>query len=430
MQELLHKTKDIWNHAGFQKYFKNIGWLFFSKIFSLGISFFVTALVARYLGPEKYGTLMYAVSFVGLFSFLASLGLDQIVYREIIKYPEKEPEILGTAFILKCLGGILALCVTIGCSYFFTDNILEKKLILIISLSYIFQAFNIFNYTFQSRLENQKLSIITIITNVVLSGLKIAVVFSNKGILYLSAILVVEPVLYAIFLIFVYTKYFGNLKDFRFRISRATYMLYTAFPIMFSTIFATIYSRIDQVILKNYINAEAVGLYSSAVTLSEVWYFVPAIIVSTLFPSILHAQKENERAYNKRILNLTYFLLSISSVIAIIGSLFAKPILNLVYGFDFINAYTVLQLYIWSGVGISLGIIITQYLIAEKLSSIILYISLIGMIINVFLNIILIPNYGINGSALATLISYTVGPLSVLLFNKPRKKIFAILKSQ
>lgn len=426
---ITHLIKEKWRHAGFQKYFSSISWLFFSKIVGMLIAFFVTALVARYLGPEKYGTLMYAVSFVGLFSFLASLGIDQILYRDIIKHPEREAQILGTSFVLKIIGGISALVITLLFSFFLTHDLLEKKLIFIISLSYIFQAFNVINYTFQARLENKKLSYITIATNILLSLLKIGIVLSNKGILFLSAVLVLEPIIYGLFFIFYYSKYFGSIRKWGFDKQVAKTMIVSSLPLMFSSIFVIIYSRIDQVILKNFINAEAVGLYSSAVTLSEVWYFIPTMIVSTLFPSIIYAQQNNTHTYGKRILKLTLFLVTISSFIAIIGTVFARQILHLVFGLGFIEAYKVLQLYIWSGVGISIGTIVIQYLIAEKLSSVILYISIIGMVINVGLNLLLIPQYGITGSALATLISYTVGPLTFLFFKEPRRKIIAIIKS-
>ena len=426
---ITHLIKEKWQHAGFQKYFSSISWLFFSKIVGMLIAFFVTALVARYLGPEKYGTLMYAVSFVGLFSFLASLGIDQILYRDIIKHPEREAQILGTSFVLKIIGGISALVITLLFSFFLTHDLLEKKLIFIISLSYIFQAFNVINYTFQARLENKKLSYITIATNILLSLLKIGIVLSNKGILFLSAVLVLEPIIYGLFFIFYYSKYFGSIRKWGFDKQVAKTMIVSSLPLMFSSIFVIIYSRIDQVILKNFINAEAVGLYSSAVTLSEVWYFIPTMVVSTLFPSIIYAQQNNAHTYGKRIIKLTLFLVIVSSCIAVIGTVFARQILHLVFGLGFIEAYKVLQLYIWSGVGISIGTIVIQYLIAEKLSSVILYISIIGMVINVTLNLLFIPQYGITGSALATLISYTVGPLTFLLFKEPRNKIIAIIKS-
>jgi len=427
--KIAQKIKDKWQHAGFQKYFTNISWLFLSKVLGMLIAFFVTAIVARYLGPEKYGILGYATSFVGLFSFIAALGIDQVLYRDIIKHPEREAEFLGTAFVLKMIGGFSAVAITVLISFFFSDNSLEQKLIFIISLSYIFQAFNVINYTFQARLENKKLSYITIATNIILALVKILIVTMNKGVLFLGAVLVLEPLIYALFFVFYYSKFYGKIKNWSFKKTTAKEIITASLPLMFSTIFVLIYSRIDQVILKNYINTEAVGLYSAAVTLSEVWYFIPTMVVSTLFPSIINSQKNDYHTYGKRILKLAAFLVGVSSVIALGGTLFAKQILNLVYGADFVNAYTVLQFYIWSGVGISLGTIIIQYLIAEKLSSIILYISIIGMVLNVTLNLILIQRYGINGSALATLISYTVGPLTFLLFKEPRARIVAIIRS-
>ncbi|MBC7982159.1 flippase [Candidatus Parcubacteria bacterium] len=227
-------------------------------------------------------------------------------------------------------------------------------------------------------------------------------------------------------MIFYYSKYFGKIKKWSFDQDMAKEIIKNSLPLMFSAVFVLIYSRIDQIIVKQYLNSAAVGLYSSAVTLSEVWYFIPGIIVSTLFPSIINTKKNDEGLYRKRIIHLTILLIGISSLIAIFGTIFAKYILHLIFGLSFVEAYRVLQFYIWSGVGISIGTVMIQYLITEKLSSIILYTSIIGMVINVVLNLWLIPIYGINGSALATLISYTLGPLSALCFPSAREKIIKL----
>lgn len=429
MKNIHLRIKEKWNEAGFQKYFRNTGWVLISRVIGMGIAFFVTAIVARYLGPDKYGTLMYAVSFVGLFSFIASLGIDQILYRELIKSPEREDELFGTALGIKIFGGILALLATFAASFFFTENPLEQKLILIISLSFIFQSFGIISYIFQARLENKKLSLITIIATVLLSAFKIGIVYANKGILFLSAVLVLEPIIYAAFFIFYYSKFFGNIRKWKFSTQLAKNILRDSLPLLFSTVFALIYSRIDQVMLKGFIDSTAVGLYNSAVSLSEVWYFIPTVIVSTLFPSIMNSKLNDQHIYGKRILKLTALLISISAFIALVGTLFAKPILNLVYGAEFLGAQRALQFYLWSGVGISISTVLIQFLIAEKLSSIILYISIAGMTLNVVLNFLLIPQFGINGSALATLLSYIIGPLTVLCFKEPRKRINDILSS-
>lgn len=124
---------------------------------------------------------------------------------------------------------------------------------------------------------------------------------------------------------------------------------------------------------------------------------------------------------------LTLFLVGISSVVGIIVTIFAKWIMIFVFGMKFVSGYHSLQLYVWSGVGISLGMVLNQYLITEKLTSRLLYISIIGMVINVALNLLLIPRYGISGSAFATLVSYTLGPLSIIFFPEARKRITTLI---
>lgn len=426
----LSYIKEKWQHAGFQKYLRNTGWMFFSRVLSMIISFFTIAIVIRYLGPDKYGVLSYAISFVGLFAFLASLGIDQILYKSIIKHPEQESEFLGTSFVLKFLGGLLAALVTIFFSIFFVTGTLEKQLIFIISLSYIFQAFNVINYVFQSRLDNKKLASITIATNVILSLLKITIVLSNKGVLFLSSILLLEPILYGIFFVFYYSRSYGKIKNWSFSTKTAMSILSKSIPLMFSMVFVLIYSRIDQIILKHALDNTAIGLYSSVVTISEAWYFIPGIICTSLFPSFVITHKNNLNLYNKRVMKLTVFLLTTSFVIALFGTFFAKIIINIIFGINFVIAYHTLQIYIWCVVAMSLVTIANQYLITEKLYKMILYMSIITMTSNVTLNLILIPKMGINGAATASLFSYFFGTFSLLFFKRSRTKILNLISNR
>jgi len=85
IQNIKSKIHSLQNHQGFMKYFKNTSWLFGEKIPRMVAGLFVGIWVARYLGPEKYGLLSYAQSFVGFFTAIATLGLDGIVVRELVK---------------------------------------------------------------------------------------------------------------------------------------------------------------------------------------------------------------------------------------------------------------------------------------------------------------------------------------------------------
>jgi O-antigen/teichoic acid export membrane protein len=127
---------------GFKRYFANTSWLMGHRILSMVVALFVSVYVARYLGPERFGLLSYAMSFVGLFMALSTLGLDGIMVRELVKTLERRDELLGTAFWLKA-GGAVLMWVGIATAIPFTHNNVETNiLIAIIAFGIIFQAFN------------------------------------------------------------------------------------------------------------------------------------------------------------------------------------------------------------------------------------------------------------------------------------------------
>ena len=89
---------------GFVKYFKNTSWVSLERGIRIALGASVGVWVARYLGPTDYGYFSFAESFVGLFSAIATLGLDHLVVRDLLKDNSNEYTILGTAFFLKILG--------------------------------------------------------------------------------------------------------------------------------------------------------------------------------------------------------------------------------------------------------------------------------------------------------------------------------------
>src|ERR1051325_10626811 len=92
----------------------NTGWLLADRILRLGVGLFVGVWVARYLGPEQFGLYNYALAFAGLFGAFATLGLDSIVVRDIVSNPANKNEVLGTAFVLKLIGGGGSLLMALG----------------------------------------------------------------------------------------------------------------------------------------------------------------------------------------------------------------------------------------------------------------------------------------------------------------------------
>ena len=416
--------KENWAHAGFQKYFQNLGWMFGGRILSMLISLIATSVIARGLGPSNFGELSYAISFVGIFSFLYSLGIDGILYRELIKYPNKKNELLGSAFMIKLSTGLLAALIVNVSAFFLAKNDVSFLLIFIISGTFIFNSFQIINYEFQSRVESKYPSLVTLLITLILNILKVLVIFSGKGVIYLAIILLLESILYAICFWFIYKKKIGgNIFDWKFNKNTAVSLVKDSWPLIFTGVFAMIYARIDQVLIKHIMESSSVGIYDSAVRLSEVWYFIPNIIVSAFFPAIINAKKTSEKLYHSRLVKLALFLITLSIVIALPVSILAPFIIKILYGQKFISAVGILKIYIWSITGTFLINLITQYLIAENRRKSLLVLNLVPMVINVALNLLWIPIYGITGAAYATLISYSVGPVFLLFFDYIKIKL-------
>ena len=145
-QAITNKISNLFSHHGFQRYFKNTSWLMAEKILRMAVGLSVGVWVIRYLGPGKFGLISYSMSVVGLFSAFATLGLDGIVVRELVKTPEKRDNLLGTAFILKLIGGIFVLSIlTIAILSGGTDK-QTGLFILIIAAGLVFQSFNVVQF--------------------------------------------------------------------------------------------------------------------------------------------------------------------------------------------------------------------------------------------------------------------------------------------
>lgn len=420
--------KEKWQHAGFQRYFQNMNWIFFAKIASMIISFVATAYIARNLGPTNYGQLSYALSFVGLFGFIAALGIDQILYRDLVKYPDKHDGYMGTALALRLSTSILSVIICTLSAMIFSTKDVSQFLIFIISLTFIFSSFQLLNYEFQAAIKSKYTSVISLIIVLILNILKIILVSNDKGVIYLASVVLLEPVLYAIGFIYFRIKIFGTIRNWFFDKNIAKQILRDSLPIIFASAFFAIYARIDQVMIKNMIGPESVGLYSSAVTISEAWYFIPNIITGALFPAIVNSKKVSEILYYKRIQKMFLLLIAVSIVTALPTAILAKYFIAIIFGTGFIGALSVLQIYVWSNIGATLNMFAQQLLIVENHTKIIFAITFLGMISNVLLNIVLIPKYGISGAAFASLVSYLVPFFSLLAFKESREMAGNIFK--
>jgi O-antigen/teichoic acid export membrane protein len=176
--------------------------------------------------------------------------------------------------------------------------------------------------------------------------------------------------------------------------------------------------RIDQVMIKSMLDAKAVGIYAVAVNLTEIWYFIPTMIIGSLFPAIINARKNDYKLYLNGLQRLHDIFFLIAFVIGITVSLCSSKIIGMLFGESFMEARTSLVIYIWSVVFVFQGGIRGHFLIVENEQKMGLYFKIIALLVNIGLNLIMVPLYGIEGAAITTLISYSL-PVYVFSFFHP-----------
>lgn len=415
--------------SGSKRYFANTSWLFFERISRIVITLLIGIYVARYLGPSNYGLLSYAQSFVVLFSAIATLGLDSIVIRDLVRNEKKRDELLGVTFVLKVAGSILLLGMLAVIVRFTTNDNFTNLLILIIALAIIFQSFNAIDFYFRSKVLS-KYTVYARTASVVSSAIiKFLLIYFKMGLIYFAAVMVIESVILAIVLIIMYTKQKLNIFDWRIKFDSAKRLLKDSWPLILSGIAISIYMRIDQVMIKEMVDTKGVGNYAVAVRLSEAWYFIPTAITSSVFPAIINAKKTGEKLYYARLQKLYDLMTWLAIGIALPITFLANDIIRLLFGIQYQDAAGALRIYIWAGIFVFFGVVSTQYLIAENYTKILFFRTFVGMMVNVILNIILIPKYGINGAAIATVLSQFMVAFSIVLIPKTHKNSILMLKS-
>ncbi|MEE9450262.1 MAG: flippase [Ignavibacteriaceae bacterium] len=423
------KTRINFKSESFKKYFINTSWLFGEKIVRILISFVVTIFVIRYLGPKDFGLLSYALSFYGLFSAISILGLETITIRELVKNPDKRDDLLGSVFLLRLLGGVSTIIFIALTLNFSGESTNISILILIVSSSAIFHSFSVVDYYFRAEVKAKYSVYIFLSTVLIVAIIKIMLIIFEAQLIYFAIAFSVEFILAAAGFMIVYR--FNKLKLSRWKFNKeiAVSLLKDSWPLILSGLAISVYMKVDQVMIKNMLNSEEVGFYAVAVRLSEAWYFIPVALTSSLFPAIVNAKKVGEEFYNNRIQKLYDILAWMAIAIALPVSIFSSDIIRIIFGNEFNSAAPVLTIYVWAGVAVFLGVASNQYLANENYTKLSFFRTFIGMIFNVVLNFILIPEYGIVGAAVATLISYSVAVFSIILFPKTKKQFFMMMKS-
>ena len=418
------KITSLKDHSGFRKYFANTSWLMGERILRMGVSLFVGIYVARYLGPERYGLLSYANSFVGIFLALATLGLDEVVVRELLKTPEQREKILGTSFLLKLIGTLL-MWVAIFAAVPFTENDLQTNiLIIIIAFGAVFQAFNVIDLNFQAKVKSKYVVHSQFVQLIISSIVKIILVFNEAPLIWFASVFFLDAIVLALGLVFTYLHNSNKIFSWKWSYETSKNLLHDSWPLIFAGIVVSVYMKIDQLMIKEMLGAKEVGLYAAAVKLSEAWYFIPMAIASSLYPAIINARNFQKEVYYQKIQNLFDLMVWIAVSIALPTTFLSTLIVEFLYGKEYLGSSSVLIIHIWTGVFVFLGVASSKYLLAENFIKKTFYRTFIGALLNIIMNYYLIRIIGIEGAAISTLFSHFFAAYLYDFFDKDLRNMF------
>lgn len=412
-----------------KKYISNTLWLFFDRFFNLIVAFAVGVAVTKYLGPEDFGLLSYAKSIGGFVLIIASLGFESLLHRELLD-SEHHGKVMGTAFVLRLAAAVASILITLLILVFTSTENITIHMVVIFSSVAVFESSYVVRSYFQSIVKSRLTAFAALVQTVVLAVFKLLFIYLGLSVIYFAGITLFASVVYAVMLFRNYSANLGQPRRWSFDWQYAKTLLNDTWPLMIASIVTFIYMKTDMIIIKILMDNEAVGQYAVIVRMTELWYYVPTLICGSIFPAVFRSKKVSEQQFTQRIKYLHHFLFAVSVLLGIGTWFFGEDIVLLLFGDKYQEAAELLKVYIWTCVFIFLGIAGSQWIIVENLQRTRMFFNIGGAILNVGLNFLLIPDYGIEGAIYATLIAQGfVGVFSSLLFKNTRPLFWIMVNS-
>ena len=410
-------------------YLLNASWMMAERLLHIGVGFVMAVLLARYLGPEQFGVLSYAIAMTAIFASAGHMGLAGLVVREVVRKPEIIPETLGTTFVLKLSGMAVGFALVLLYALLFEEiGGTEFWMLLIVASAIFFQTFDVVEYWFQSQVQARYPAIAKSSAVLLSAAIKLLLIVSGAGVMAFAFAHTVQFVIAALLLALLYkgtTRL--SLTDWTASFAKARELLSQGWIIYLGSIFAVIYMKIDQVMLKWMAGTEAVGVYAVAAQLSEAWYFLPTAIVASFFPRLIKLHASDTERFRLRMQQLFDLLCVIAVAVAILVTLVAEPLISLLFGAEYRQSASILVIHVWGGVFIFMRALFSRWILIEGALMFSLITQGLGALANIGLNLLLIPRYGGEGAALATVLSYAIASWVALLAHPKTRPVFYMM---
>lgn len=386
------------------KIVKNATWIIGCRVFQAVFNLTVSMIIARFLGPANFGIINYAESIATFVLPVMQLGFNNTIVLELVNNKKKEGEILGTVLMSCFISSIM--CIISVLAFTGIVNYGEKETILVCflySFMLLSHALEMLMYWFEANLISKYTSIISLGAYIIVSIYKIYLVISGKSIYWFAISNTLDYMIIAVSQIVLYKKLGGS--KFEASFLRFKKMFSKSKYYIVSGIMIAVFSQTDRIMLKLLIGNEVTGYYSAAVRCASITTFIFSAIINSAFPAIYESFEKGIGVFEKNIKNLYAVILYMAIVQSIIMTLFAKPIILILYGEAYLKAVPALKIITWYIAFSYMGTIRNRWMLVKGTQSLIWKIDFSGALLNVGLNIICIPKFGLVGAAVASLIT-------------------------
>ncbi len=405
---------------GVKKIINNIGWLIFDKIFILLLQFFVGVKIANYYGATLFGQYSYAISLVAF----SNIFFELINSRVLKKYYTKENFnilVFNTNFFKNSIAIILFFIPIIYKFFYKIDDTLFCLLLLLCLDNVLMTATSGIENFFEYKLEAKRIVISNNIVKIISYFLQYICMILNKGIIFIAIVRCIGSLIRVIILKYQYnSSYLGKLenKSVKLDIKLIVKIIDESKYLWFSFVSFLIYTQTDRLMINHYLGVEEVGVYTIGMQLSNILAILIGPIQNSLFPKFLELYRNDYQKYynfyklTNTIITQFYLIITLISIIVV------KYTFKYVYSSQYDGAILIYSILAFSVFIKANGSLQTSHMTIKNITKKSFYKTLVSLILNIILNILLIPKYGINGAAIATLITQFIALFLIDFFIK------------
>lgn len=383
---------------------KNAAWIIGIRVVQSIAALLINMLTARYLGPSNFGLITYASSLVAFVLPIMQLGFSNVLVQEIVNDSKAEGTVLGTTITLSLISSIC--CIVGVTSFAFVANPNEPATVLICllySLILVFQACDHIEFWYQAKLMSKYTSIISLVAYIVVSTYKVYLLITEKSVYWFALSNALDYALISGGGIALYRKLGGQKLSFSWQLGKK--MFSRSKHYILSSMMVTIFAQTDKIMIKMMINEAATGYYGAAVACAGMTSFIFSAIIDSFRPSIFEGHGEGNDVFCYRLTMLYSIVIYLSLTQSIFMTVLSQCIIHILYGEAYSPAIGALQIIVWYTTFSYLGSVRNIWILANNMQKHLWKINMSGAMANIVLNAILIPIMGINGAAVASLIT-------------------------